>query len=229
MTWRRTGRSRWSPGRAGRRCRTAARPPGGGRGAAPGTARHVVGVPARAPHPAGGIQRAVADDLADPAARGVGAAVRAGRDTAGAAGGPAGRGGAARAPVPGARPGGAPRGGPALGRDPPGALDRAPRRGRDGVRVVARQPRARSSRGAGSWTRSTCATRCTTTGPRRPPRTARRGPRSTWTAGCWSRRPPSTWTATRRRCATASAGNCARDGLVIRERTWDRRFPRHPW
>ena len=70
-------------------------------------------------------------------------------------------------------------------------------------------PPDRSSRGAGSWTRSTCATRSTTTGRRRRPRTARPAPRSTWRGGCWSRRPPWTWTATRHRCATASAASCA--------------------
>ena len=67
-----------------------------------------------------------------------------------------------------------------------------------------------------------------TTGPRRPPRTARRVPRCTYgrllvTTSTLDLDGDETSLRYRFR------RNLRSDGLVIRERTWDRRFPRHPW
>ena len=147
---------------------------GRGGGTAAGPARHVLGVPARAPHPAVGVQRDVADDLAHAVPGHLGAAARPGRDAPGAARRPRGGTSTAGAAVPRARAGGESRGGPSLGRDPARALDGAPGRGGHGQRVLAGHVRVAVPVGPGRG-RGVPALR----GARRPARPglrARRGP-----------------------------------------------------
>ena len=199
-------------------------PPGAGRAAA-GAARHLVGVPARPPDPARAVQREVADDLADAAPGHGHGAARAGT-RAGAARGARGPGGRrAGAGVRRARPGGAPPGDPALGRHGPGAVDPAAGRHR------GRRDLGRGSAGTEfPWGRVVDEEYLRySVHDERPADASMRGEARTefhLDGRAADRHPVLDIGSDETSLHYSYRRELRRDGMVIRERSWQRRYPR---